>query len=300
MVDAALLGAFLAVVAAVGWATQYVFVRLATDEGSTADAVLVAMACNAALILPPAVVLYGFAPLTPLATAVFVAAGIAGSLFGRLCQFASIEAIGASRSAPVISSTALFAAALAIAFLGERLTLPHLVGILLVVVGVAYISWETANDPDDPRPLREVGASLALPLLAAFFFGLEPILVSYGLSIGAPLLPGLGVNALAALVGFLAYRRWRRTVPGWTDLRGPSFRWYVAAGVASTLALLAYFGALELAPVVVVVPIVQVAPLVVLVLTWFFLPRRLERVTWRLATAAAVVVCGAIVVSLSG
>lgn len=50
----------------------------------------------------------------------------------------------------------------------------------------------------------------------------------------------------------------------------------------------------------VVVPIIQASPLVVIALSAVFLPKRLERVTWRLVVAATVVVTGATLVSLSG
>ncbi len=296
-----LLGAGLAVLAAVAWAGQYVFVRLATVEGSTTDAVAVALVCNVVLVVPPAFVLWDPSVVARgEVIAAFVAAGLAGSLLGRLCQFRAIETIGASRTAPVVASTALFSAALAVAFLGETLTGVHAVGILLVVGGVAYISWKTATDPADPRPVREVGLSLALPLLAALCFAVEPIFISWGLAAGAPVAPGLAVMSVAAAIGFFGYLALASDLPDRARLAGPSLRWYVASGVASTAALLAYFLALEVAPVVVVVPIVQVAPLIVLVLSRAFLPRGLERVTWDLAVAATVVVAGAVVVSVSG
>ena len=77
-------------------------------------------------------------------------------------------------------------------------------------------------------------------------------------------------------------------------------RWYVAAGVTSAVGLLAYFAALETVPVVIAIPIIQTAPLLVIVLSIAFLPRQLERVTWRLVAAAVIVVVGATLVSLAG
>ncbi len=298
MVDA-LLGAGLALVAALAWAAQYVFVRLATTDGSTLDAVTVALVCNVVIVVPLALFFSSPAEVTSLgAVAAFVGAGLAGSLFGRLCQFKAVETIGASRSAPVVASTALFSTVLAVLFLGESLTLVHALGIVLIVAGVAYISWETANEEED-LPLREVGLSLAIPLGAAVFFAIEPVFISWGLADGTPVLPGFAIKVTAASLGFLLALSLTRSLPD-SDVLGPSLRWYVAAGVASTLALGAYFLALEIAPVVVVVPIIQVSPLAVLVLSYAFLPRGLERVTWDLAVAASVVVAGAIVVSVSG
>ena len=82
------------------------------------------------------------------------------------------------------------------------------------------------------------------------------------------------------------------------DLRGSALRWYLAAGVANTVFMLSYYGSVQLTPVSVVIPIVQTSPLVVLVASMLFLPVRLERVTWRLAAGAAVIVGGAVMVTL--
>jgi drug/metabolite transporter (DMT)-like permease len=294
------LGVVLAAAAAVAWAAQYVFVRLATVEGSTTDAVAVVLVCNVVLVVPAALVLSEPTAIASVdVLAAFVGAGLAGSLLGRICQFRAIETIGASRTAPVVASTALFSAGLAVVLLGETLTAAHAVGILLVVCGVAYISWRTATDPTDPRPAREIGLSLAFPLLAALCFAIEPVFISWGLAEGVPVVAGLAVKVVAAALGFLGYLLIASAVPSAARLAG-SLRWYVAAGVASTVALLVYFLALEVAPVVVVVPIIQVSPLIVLVLSSAFLPRGLERVTWDLTVAATLVVVGAIVVSVSG
>ena len=60
--------------------------------------------------------------------------------------------------------------------------------------------------------------------------------------------------------------------------------------------LLAYFRALEIAPVVLVVPIVQILPLIVIGLSFLFL-KRLEVITWKLVLAAMSVVVGAAIVT---
>ena len=293
-------GIALAVVGAVGWALQYVCIRLATDHesGSVAAAMVVALATNVLVVVP--VVAVWFYPdygLTPLSVVAFAAAGFAGSLVARVAQFASTTTIGASRTAPVVSTTALFSAAFAVAFLDETLTPTHAAGILLVVGGVAVISYDTARDGDE-ADLREAGGALVLPLVSALALGVEPVFVKTGLSEGTSAFVGLAVMVTAATVGYLGYARATRAV-SLPDLQAAPLRWYVGSGLGSTLALAGYFGSLALLPVVVVVPIFQTAPLLVLLLSAAFLPHRLERVTPRLLAAAVVVVVGTTVVSLS-
>jgi drug/metabolite transporter (DMT)-like permease len=293
-------GLALAVAAAVGWALQYVFIRLATDResGTVADAMVVVLATNVVVVAPAvAVWFYPDYGLTPLAVAMFVAAGFAGSLIARITQFASTTTIGASRTAPVVSTTALFSAVFAVAFLGETLTLVHSAGIVLVVSGVAVISYDAARDGDDAS-LREAGAALVLPLVSALALGVEPVFLKIGLAEGPPPLVGLAIMSTSATIGYAAYARATHAVR-LPDVRNGPMALYVACGLGNTFALAGYFLALSLLPVVVVIPILQTAPMLVLVFSAAVLPRRLERVTPRLVAAAAVVVVGTTIVSLS-
>lgn len=307
-------GALLAVLAALGWAGQYVFIRLGTRTGSVTSAMLVSLACNVALVVPAVAVLhYPEYGLTLPSAAAFAGAGIAGSVLSRVAQFEATRTIGASRTAPVVSSTALVSALLAVLFLDETLTVPHLAGIVLIVGAVAVITRETARDDGAVDSLADAGAYLLLPVLAALALGIEPILLKLGFAAGTPTFVGLAVMLSAAAVGYAAFVAVRDGLPALSpssvagaaggDGRGGrdgNLRWYLGAGVAGTLALVGYFAALAVAPVVVVVPILQAAPLLVVGLSAVFLPRGLERVTPRLVAASLAVVVGTVVVSLSG
>ncbi|MDF9746849.1 DMT family transporter [Natrinema salsiterrestre] len=297
-----LLGVGLASVAAVGFAGQFLCVRLGTDDGDVTDAVLVVLCCNVLIVVPIAFVTHAppySALFTPLSAISFAAAGIAGMFVARLLMFTSIDALGASITSPVIASNVLFATVFAVVLLGERLTASHFLGIVLIVAGIAVVSWETAAATGPDRSLRETGTMLALPVAAAVCIGIEPIFVSTGLAEGTPILPGLAVMATVATVCFTGYLAWAGSL-GRVPLRSASTAWYVAGGVSTTVAFLAYFAALTVAPVVVVMPLLQLTPLLVVVLSVLFLPRRLERVTWRVTAAATVVVLGTTLVSVVG
>ena len=199
-------GAFLAVLAAFGWAGQYLFIRLGTRTGSVTDAMLVSLGCNVALVVPAAAVLhYPAYGLTPRVVAAFAGAGIAGSVLSRVDQFEATRTIGASRTAPVVSSTALVSALLAVLFLDETLAGPHLAGIVLIVGAVAVITRETARDDGTVDSLADAGAYLLLPVLAALTLGVEPILLKLGFAAGTPTFVGLAVMLSAAAVGYAAF-----------------------------------------------------------------------------------------------
>lgn len=295
-------GAGLAGLAAFGFAIQYVCIRMGTTDGSVDDAVLVTLLCNVALIVPLVTVVYRedlFNLFTGTALAAFAGAGLVGLCLARICLFTGVKLIGASRTSPVAASNVLFATVFAFIFLGERVTIAHLAGIVLVVIGVAALSLETTANERAEKSLREAGTALAFPVAAALLIGIEPILISIGLTEGTPILAGLAVMTLIGTMGFLGY--WivaRQTLT--VTWRGPVLWWYVGAGIAATVAFVAYLLALEVTTVVVVMPILQTNPLIVLVLSTLFLPAHLERVTWRLGVAACIIVLGATIVSVVG
>ncbi|RAW45252.1 hypothetical protein DQW50_09795 [Halorubrum sp. 48-1-W] len=295
-----LVGITLAVAAAVLLAVQNLCIRIGTTTGDTGDAVVVVMAVNLVCVGPPAVLLhYPEYGLSWVALGSFATAGVVGLVLGRVCMFAGIERIGASRTTPIVSASTLVAAVLAVWLFDETLTLPHLAGIVCIVAGVATISWVTASTDPSHDSLRDAGTSLLFPMGAAVFVGIEPILVRVGLDTGTPVLVGLTVMMVTAFVGYAGYRSLNgRPVP--SVFGDPHTGWYVGAGVASTAGLLAYFGAIASAPVVIAIPITHTAPLIVIALSVVFLPRRLERVTWLLVVGSAVVVVGATLVTLSG
>lgn len=292
------LGVSLTVIAALCFALQFLCVRVGTVRGNVVDAVFVSLLVNVLLLIPAVLIIYGRPPLTPMAIVWFALAGLAGSMIARTLMFKSIEIIGASRTSPVISANVFVASILAVLVFDEALTRMHLVGIVLIVTGVSVISWEAARDADPDQSLRDVGLSLALPLLAALFVGLEPILVTFGLATGAGVLPGVAIKVTAAWIGFTTYAIAARAFTGYAFERRRETLWFLGAGLTSAVGIVFYFAALEAAPVVIVVPLIQTAPLIVVALSAIFLPERLERITFRLVAAATVVVIGASIVGI--
>lgn len=295
-----LAGILLATVAAITFAVYYLCIRLATEEGDILDVMLVSLLVNVFLIVPLVGILHGFPTVTIQSAVAFVAAGISGSLLARVVVMKSVETIGASRTSPVVASNVFFASLFAVVLFDERLTAMHFLGIVFIVVGVAVITWETARDADADASLRELGLPLVLPVLGAVLLGFEPIFVTLGLDGGASVLPGVAIKAVAATAGFVLYLLVTNTARSRMLQWSSSMKWYLGAGVTSTIGIVAYFAALEVAPVVIVVPLLQTSPLIVVVMSAIFLPKRLERVTLRLVAGATVVVAGATLVSLYG
>jgi len=294
-------GVLLAVLASVGFAGQFLCIRLGTDTGNVSDAVVVVLLSNVVLIFPTIFVFHAPPYLdlfTPRSVASFAAAGIAGMVVARVLMFTSIKKLGANITSPVIASNALFATVFAVVFLGERPTTGHYIGIVLIVVGIAVVSWETATAGRTDQSIRQTGSTLLLPVAAAVSIGIEPIFVSTGLAEGTPVLPGLFVMAGSATLSYIGYLVWTGSLDS-IPIRSSATGWYFAAGVSTTIGFATYFAALEIGSVALVMPLLQLTPLIVVGLSALFLPQRLERVTWRVTASAIVVVIGATVVSVA-
>lgn len=290
----------LAIGAALAAAGNQLCIRVGTQRGHAHHAVLVVMAVNLLVLVPlAAIVYYPSYGLTPRSAVSFAAAGVLGTLLGRLSLYTSIGRIGASRTAPIVSSNALVATVLGVAVLGETLTARHAAGVLLIVAGVAAIAWETSHENPDDLSRRELAVGLAIPLVGALAFGWEPIYASFGFAEGTPAPVGVVVKTAAAALGFTLYLRWRGALPGAGLLRTSDVRWFVLAGLANTAFLLGYYVALSVAPVGVVLPLINTQTMFVVVLSALVMPERLEVVTWKLVAGALAVVVGAVLVSVS-
>lgn len=294
-----LLGATLAVTASFMFAFQYLFVRLGTREGTVSDIVFVTLLGNVVILVPPAVVVYDFS-MTGRALLGFTGTGLSGSLFARICMFSSIERIGANRTAPIVASNALFATLLAVFVLDESLTAPHFLGIVTIVVGVAAISYQTAESTAVTATRSELAILLVIPMSAALLLGSEPIFLSIALAEGAPLVPGTAVAVTAAFLGYTVYTGATTGLPSPSIVSEPYITWYVAAAVVTTIGLVTAFTAIEIAPVTVAVPLIQTSPLLVVGLSAVFISPQLEEVTPLIVVSTILIIGGAIVVSLSG
>ena len=293
------LGAFIALLGALLISVQYIFVRLATQHGTVPEVILVSLVCNVVIVLPPALIWSSFS-MGLEAVAYFVAAGIVGSLVARICIFKSIHLIGASRTSPIVSANALFAVILAVLILDETLTAIHFAGVIMIVGGITLVTRETAENTSRDLDRKEFLTLLALPLAAAMLISFEPIFISLGLSSGAEILPGIAIMVGAACIGYIAYLATINELPSIDLVTKPYAKWYLGAGITTTAGFLAYFAALELAPVSVVVPLLQTTPLLTALLAAILLPTTLERVTKPVVIGAAIVVLGAALVTAFG
>lgn len=226
------------------------------------------------------------ANLTVETVAVFAVGGLVGTALGRLAVFTGVDRVGATINTAGQNTRPVFAMLLAVLFLGERVTLVTVAGIVVLVVGLITLSLAEGGDLGGWRP-----RDLVFPLAAALFFGVGNVVRKFALgAYPVTLLEAVAINETAATLGLLTFA----LVAGRRDIvHAPrrSYGYFVLSGVLSSVALLSLFAAFSVGRVVVVDPLAATSPLFTLVFAWLFLGD-LERVTLRVVAGAGLIVTG--------
>jgi drug/metabolite transporter, DME family len=224
----------------------------------------------------------GPGPVTGKALAFFVLAGLVGTVAGRLLRFIAIERVGASVSAAIVNLNPLIATLLAIALLGEHVTVPIVTGTIVIALGTILLSMSGGRLGFHPR-------MLVFPLLSATCFGMVSILRKLGLSGAGPFI-GMALNVTTAAVAFAAFMLasgQRRSL----ICRGRSLAYFAAAGLLENVAVFLNIVALGMGTVSVVTPLYGTSPIFTLLLSFFFL-RGIERLSGRVVAGTLLIVAG--------
>jgi DME family drug/metabolite transporter len=218
----------------------------------------------------------------------FVAAGLIGTLGGRLTRFLAIEKVGATVTAAVSSVTPLIASFLAILLLGERVTLTILAGTAVVVIGTVLLS--TSGQRLGFRPWQ-----IVLPLASATCFGIVAIIRKVGLGDMGPVL-GTCINLTAAAIAFSAVML-ASGHRGIYACRGRELVYLVCAGLTENAGVFLTILALTSGAVSVVMPLTATTPIFVLLLSLFFL-KGVEVLTARVVVGTVLIVLGVCLITV--
>jgi drug/metabolite transporter (DMT)-like permease len=237
----------------------------------------------------------------------FFGAGLLTPVLFVTFFFVGIERVGVSRASTLKASAPIYAAIIAVAFLGERPTPLEYAGIVLILSGVVNLMAEKGTPSrggpvskresrvdSETRRIRWFGNLFSL--LAGVCTGVSAVIVKFALGyIPFPLF-GAWIGTTVALVFlplisllFPKGERFRVGVAAWP--------WLILAGLFSAGAVYGRFVAIGLGQVSIVIALIQTSPLFVVLISVIFL-RRLEQVTGRVALGAVLAVAGGILVSL--
>ena len=218
----------------------------------------------------------------------FTAAGLIGTVGGRLTRFLAIARVGATITAAVSSVTPLIASFLAILLLGEHVTLPILAGTAVIVIGTVLLS--TSGQRLGFRPWQ-----ILLPLASATCFGIVAIIRKVGLGDMGPVL-GTCINLTAALIAFSAVML-ASGHRGIYACRGRELVYLVCAGLTENAGVFLTILALTSGAVSVVMPLTATTPIFVLFLSLIFL-KGVEVLTARVVVGTVLIVLGVCLITM--
>ena len=130
-----ILGAF---TAALAWGTDAVLARQGLRKVPPALGTFLSL-CASLVVCLIALAISGPARYPLQGVLWFMMIGLCNFLVGRQCNFRATQRLGAARASSLMATAPLVSVTLAVAFTGERLTLPLLAGVLLTVGGVVLI-----------------------------------------------------------------------------------------------------------------------------------------------------------------
>jgi drug/metabolite transporter (DMT)-like permease len=134
-------GITFALVASVSWAVGSVLVRLGLEHVGARTATFFSVIAGLVYVLTIALILDApaFLDLTLPIVLGFALVGLLSFGAGRFLYYTSVNLIGVGRATAIGGATPIVSAALAVIVLGEVLTLPLGIGIVLVAGGIVLI-----------------------------------------------------------------------------------------------------------------------------------------------------------------
>lgn len=271
------LAAALALFAALCFGLQAIVVELGMKRGTAFAAAFVSIVVSTAIFW----VLAGIRgiPIDALSSPAvlpFLAAGVGYPALFRLLYFEGIERVGPSLASAIIAANPAVAALLAVVALGERTTTLMLGGLGLIVVGAAVLQFAQGSSDDQgatdlllDRLQNAEARDLLYPAGAMLLFGSGSVLIKYGLDRFPSTVTATAVTQTAALVVFLGLLVVSGDARSAVRIRDRgAFGAFAVAGVFVALAWLGQFFALRAGTVVTVIPLINVYPLIVVVVTY--------------------------------
>lgn len=224
----------------------------------------------------------------------FSAAGLIHFAVGWTFLNMSQMRIGAARTSPLLATTPVFGAVIAILVLNEVPAAVVWVGVALVTAGALVVSLERVAEEGWGISWRD-----ALPGLAtALAWATSPLLIKEGLEgLPSPLL-GLTLGMIVALLAYAVALPLRPRAPGPAFGSRLSLAFKLLAGLMVGLSVWARWAALDYTSIAVVLALGLLSVPVVLLLSPVLMGRHVERVTVQIWLGAALVVVGGLVLVL--
>jgi uncharacterized membrane protein len=278
---------FFALLAAFGFGLNAVLVRKGMRESSPVTATLVIAAVQVTIL--SMLLLFDPPEFNWFAVLYFILAGFMAAVLGRTMNYLSIDKLGVPISTSLIGTNPLFAMIIAIIFLGERVSILTILGSILIIAGIVFMSGWVGE-----RKLE--AKELVIPLASAFFYALSNVVRKIGLNILPETLLGAVVGAVTSL---LAYPIILRILGRNGELRlgKNSIPWLIGGGISTSCAWIGMFTATQMGSVSVVSAIIGTNPLFGLILSALML-KEVNEITKQVVAGSVLIVVAVIIITL--
>jgi drug/metabolite transporter (DMT)-like permease len=265
------LGSLFAVVSAASFALNNATVRRGVVSGTPIQAMAITVPLGILCFLPLAFLTGELSrlPQFPLTAVGWMAGlGVLHFVFGRYCNFRANAIAGVNLTAPVVQLQVVVTMVMAVVVLHEPCTALQMIGGALILLGslitqrapARTAATETAKS-DEPVFSPRYLAGYLFASLAAVAYGSTPVMARFALENTGPLtgiLGGLISYVAATAVVSLAFvsSRVRQNV---FSLSRSNARWFALSGVLVAAAQGFFFAAVSVAPVMLVMPLLQLS-----------------------------------------
>ena len=274
-----MIGGLLSLLSAVTFAYANASVRRGVLTGTVLQAVAISLPVALPVFVIAMLVTGGFQLLAGFSwrsIGLLALAGVIHFAWARHCNYRATKAIGANLVAPLQQFSLVITLVLAVFWLGEKLTVLRIIGIVLVILGpVLTLKRNTpAADPSVNVFNPQYAEGYFYALLSSLGFGISPILINLAFdhkSIAAGI-AGVSVSYVAAMVGIGLVL----VLPGqWQSFKSLDYtsgKWFVLSGIAVGFSQMFRYMALAIAPVSVVSPIQRLSLIFRIYFGWLLNP----------------------------
>jgi drug/metabolite transporter (DMT)-like permease len=264
-----LLGALLAVFSAATFALTNAAGRRGVISGTAAQGTVISLPVGLACFIAVALLTgahQGFERLSGSSIAWLSAAGLIHFVLGRYCNFRATQAAGVNLTAPVMQLNAVVTLALAVVALHEPCTRLQVAGAVFMVAGSLMTQYapqplSPTKSHDAPVFKPRIAAGFFFALVAALMYGTSPIIVRQALDGLGPLSGVLGGSiAYGAATIAAAFGLFLTTLrSNVMQVTGENARWFAYSGIFVAAAQGFLYSALAVAPIMLVVPLLQLS-----------------------------------------
>jgi len=292
-----LIAVTLSLTSALMFAFTFTLVRVGVKTASSETALWLTLSINVVFLWGWSLVGYGWQFGDWRQWQYFFIAGIFAPLLGRLFQFLGMAKLGSNITTPLTLTHPVVTLVLAIAFLGETLTTLGLFGAFLVIIGSVVVGSQRGKN--ETASLRAVPKTyLLLPMVASFSYGISMVFRKVGIDIGTDAVTAAAVTTTSSWFFASLYTGVRGSFKQIRCTR-KEFRFFILAGIFSSLGPVLLYFSLQYADLVVVAPLASTTPLFVLLMSYIFL-RADEIFTTRVVMGTIATVLGVMMVTVYG